>query len=135
MLKRLEVKTAARIQLVDITSTVKAFLKSEGVTSGVLIVYVPHTTCGVTINENADPAVKEDIIATLERLVPASGGYRHLEGNSDAHIKASILGSSATILVESGALVLGTWQGLYLAEFDGPRMRSVLLKVLPDAAS
>lgn len=135
MLKRLEVKTAARMQLVDITSTVKAFLKSEGVTSGVLIVYVPHTTCGVTINENADPTVKEDLIAALERLVPASESYRHLEGNSDAHIKASILGSSVTLFVESGALVLGIWQGIYLAEFDGPRKRSVLLKILPDPGS
>jgi secondary thiamine-phosphate synthase enzyme len=134
MLKRLEVKTSARAQLVDITSSIKALLKNEDVLSGVVIVYVPHTTCGVTINENADPAVKEDIIATLEKLIPVSGGYRHLEGNSDAHIKASILGSSVSVFVESGALVLGTWQGIYLAEFDGPRKRSVLLKILPDAA-
>ncbi|HNY65881.1 MAG TPA: secondary thiamine-phosphate synthase enzyme YjbQ [Deltaproteobacteria bacterium] len=135
MLKRLEVKTSARVQLVDITSSVKSFLKNEDVTSGVVIVYVPHTTCGVTINENADPAVREDIIATLEKLVPETGGYRHLEGNSDAHIKASLLGSSVTVFVESGSLVLGTWQGIYLAEFDGPRKRSVLLKILPDPAA
>lgn len=134
MLKRLEVKTASRAQLVDITSSVKSALKNEGILSGIVVVYVPHTTCGVTINENADPAVREDITAALERLVPSSGNYRHLEGNSDAHIKASLLGSSVTVFVESGALVLGTWQGVYLAEFDGPRKRSVLLKILPDAA-
>lgn len=132
MLKRLEVKTTARVQLVDITSSIKSFLKNDEVLSGVVIIYVPHTTCGVTINENADPTVKEDIIAVLEQLVPASAGYRHMEGNSDAHIKASIMGSSVTVFVESGALVLGTWQGVYLAEFDGPRKRSVLLKIIPD---
>ena len=130
MLKRLEVKTSARVQLVDITSSVKSFLKNEDVTSGVVIVYVPHTTCGVTINENADPAVREDIIATLEKLVPETGGYRHLEGNSDAHIKASLLGSSVTVFVESGSLVLGTWQGIYFCEFDGPRTRKVFVKAV-----
>jgi secondary thiamine-phosphate synthase enzyme len=134
MLKRLEVKTTARIQMVDITSSIKAALKSEEASSGIVIVYVPHTTCGVTINENADPAVREDIIAALDRLVPADAGYRHLEGNSDAHIKASILGSSVTVFMESGSLVLGTWQGIYLGEFDGPRKRSVLVKIIPDAA-
>ncbi len=132
MLKRLEIKTSARNQLVDITSSVRSFLKSEDVSSGVLVVYVPHTTCGITINENADPAVKEDILSFLEKLVPVSGGYRHAEGNSDAHIKSSMIGSSVTVLVESGSLVLGTWQGVYLAEFDGPRKRSVLLKVVAD---
>lgn len=133
MLKRLEIKTSARNQLIDITSTIRSFMKSEDITSGILIVYAPHTTCGVTINENADPAVKEDILSFLDKLVPVAGGYRHLEGNSDAHIKSSLMGSSVTVLVESGALVLGTWQGIYLAEFDGPRKRSVLLKILPDA--
>ncbi len=132
MLKRVEIKTSSRTQLIDITSSIKSFLKSEDVSSGIVIIYVPHTTCGVTINENADPAVKEDILSFLDKLVPASGGYRHLEGNSDAHIKSSLIGSSLTVLVESGSLVLGTWQGIYLAEFDGPRKRSVLLKILPD---
>jgi secondary thiamine-phosphate synthase enzyme len=134
MLKRLEVKTTSRMQLVDITSSIKSVLKSDEVLSGVVIVYVPHTTCGVTINENADPAVKDDILSALEKLVPLSAGYRHLEGNSDAHIKASLMGSSVMVFVESGALVLGTWQGVYLAEFDGPRKRSVLLKIIPDMA-
>ena len=132
MLKRLEVKTTSRIQLIDITAHIKSLLRSENLSSGIMVVYVPHTTCGVTINENADPCVKEDILEVFERLVPAGGNYRHIEGNSDAHIKASILGSSVTVFVESGALVLGTWQGIFLAEFDGPRKRSVLLKIMAD---
>jgi len=134
MLKRLEVKTSSRVQLIDISSHIKSLLKSEGISSGHSIVYVPHTTCGITINENADPAVKEDIIDVLNRLVPENSRYRHLEGNSDAHIKSSIIGSSVTVFIEGGALVLGTWQGIFLAEFDGPRIRSVLLKMIPDSS-
>ncbi len=134
MLKRLEVKTSSRVQLIDISSHIKSLLKSEGISSGYIIVYVPHTTCGITINENADPAVKEDIIDVLNRLVPENSNYRHLEGNSDAHIKSSIIGSSVTVFIEGGALVLGTWQGIFLAEFDGPRIRSVLLKMIPDSS-
>jgi len=132
MLKRLEVKTTSRIQLIDITTNIRALLRSENMSSGIIVVYVPHTTCGVTINENADPAVKEDIIEVFDRLVPENANYRHLEGNSDAHIKSSIMGSSVNVFVESGALVLGTWQGVFLAEFDGPRKRSVLLKMVAD---
>lgn len=132
MLKRLEVKTTTRIQLIDITAHIKSLLRSENLSSGIIVVYVPHTTCGVTINENADPTVKEDLLEVLDRLVPENGNYRHLEGNSDAHIKSSIIGSSVTVFVESGALVLGTWQGIFLAEFDGPRKRSVLLKMVAD---
>ncbi len=131
MIKRLELQTSARIQLVDITAQVKGILRNEKISSGILVVYVPHTTCGVTINENADPAVKEDITALLEKVIPADGNYRHAEGNSDAHIKASLMGASLSVIVESGALILGTWQGIFLAEFDGPRKRSVLIKVLP----
>jgi len=133
MLKRLEVKTSSRVQLIDISSHIKSLLRNEGMSSGHIIVYVPHTTCGLTINENADPSVKEDLIEVLNRIVPESGSYRHLEGNSDAHIKSSIIGSSVTVFVEGGALVLGTWQGIFLAEFDGPRIRSVLLKMIPDS--
>ena len=132
MLKRLEVKTTARTQLVDITSSVRSFLKNEDVLSGAIIIYTPHTTCGITINENADPSVKEDILSVFEKLVPFDAGYRHAEGNSDAHVKSSLMGSSVTVFIESGSLVLGTWQGIYLAEFDGPRQRSVLLKILSD---
>jgi len=132
MIRRLEIKTTERIQLVDITSSIKSLLKNEDVSSGVAFIYVPHTTCGITINENADPAVKEDINSFLETLVPFAGNYRHIEGNSDAHIKASLVGSSTFVFLESSSLVLGTWQGIFLAEFDGPRKRSVLLKILPD---
>jgi len=132
MLKRLEVKTTARTQLVEITSFVKSFLKNDEVSSGVIFIYAPHTTCGLTINENADPAVKDDILSSLEKLIPHDNSYKHTEGNSDAHIKASVLGSSITVFVESGSLVLGTWQGIFLAEFDGPRKRQVLIKILPD---
>lgn len=131
MIKRLELQTTARIQLIDITAQVKGILRNEQVPSGVVLVYVPHTTCGITINENADPSVKEDITTLLGKLVPADENYRHAEGNSDAHIKASLLGSSATLILESGSLILGTWQGIYLAEFDGPRKRSVLIKIIP----
>ncbi|MDI9543083.1 MAG: secondary thiamine-phosphate synthase enzyme YjbQ [Pseudomonadota bacterium] len=135
MLKRLEVKTSSRVQLVDITSHIKSVLKSEDVSTGVLVVYVPHTTSGLAINQNADPAVKDDIITILDKLVPLQGEYLHIEGNSAAHIKASLMGSSITVIIESGALVLGTWQGIFLAEFDGPRKRSVLLKIIPDQHS
>ena len=131
MMKRLEVQTSARIQLIDITTQVKTLLRSEDISSGILVIYVPHTTCGITINENADPSVKEDITALLGKIVPRDEAYRHAEGNSDAHIKASLLGSSVTVIVESGSPILGTWQGIFLAEFDGPRKRSVLIKFIP----
>jgi secondary thiamine-phosphate synthase enzyme len=130
MIKRLEVKTSHREQFVEITSQIKAIVKAENLASGYVIIYVPHTTCGVTINENADPAVKEDMVNTFSRLVPRDKGYKHTEGNSDAHIKASLIGSSIMVLVESSTLVLGTWQGIFLAEFDGPRQRTVLIRMV-----
>jgi secondary thiamine-phosphate synthase enzyme len=130
MIKRIEVKTTSACQFIDITSYIKSIIKSEAVSSGIIVIYVPHTTCGITINENADPDVKEDIKETLERLIPKDMHYRHIEGNSHAHIKASLIGSSVTVFAESSTLVLGTWQGIYLAEFDGPRLRSVLIKIL-----
>ena len=132
MIKRLEIKTSSAMQLIDITSQIKSILRSENVSSGFLSIYVPHTTCGVTINENADPDVKDDIIDALNKLVPASGKYKHIEGNSHAHIKASLIGSSVSVFIESSTLVLGTWQGIFLAEFDGPRQRSVLVRILKD---
>jgi secondary thiamine-phosphate synthase enzyme len=133
MIKRLEVQTSSRTQLIDITSQVKAFLRSVAISSGVIVVYVPHTTCGITINENADPDVPRDIITTLERLIPHHGDYRHSEGNSDAHVKASLMGFSQTVFFEQGNLVLGTWQSLFFCEFDGPRTRSVYVKLLPNS--
>jgi secondary thiamine-phosphate synthase enzyme len=132
MIKRIEVKTTSACQFIDITSYIKSIIKSEAVSSGVIVIYVPNTTCGITINENADPDVKEDIKETLERLIPKDMHYRHVEGNSHAHIKASLIGSSVTVFAESSTLVLGTWQSIYLAEFDGPRLRSVLVKIIPN---
>ena len=130
----LDVETRASAELVEITDRVRGALRASGVASGVLVVYCPHTTAGVTVQENVDPDVRTDLLLALENAVPARaarGAYRHAEGNSPAHVKASLVGSSATLLVEGGDLVLGTWQGVYLCEFDGPRTRRVLLEVIP----
>ncbi len=128
-IQRIGVRTSARNQFVDITHDVQDAVKSSGVTDGVCSVYVPHTTAGVTINENADPNVTRDMIDILASLVPQSPEYKHAEGNSDAHVKASMMGSSVTVFVEGGKLVLGTWQAIYFAEFDGPRSREVYVRV------
>ncbi len=123
----LTVQTGSRVQLIDVTSLVSAEVSRSKAKSGVCYLYVPHTTAGVTINENADPAVVIDIINGLERLVPLRGNYRHSEGNSDAHIKASLIGFSCIVPVIDGKLALGTWQGIYFCEFDGPRRRRMLV--------
>lgn len=122
------VKTTTRVDMVDITHRVQQEVEKTGVTDGLCVVYVPHTTSGVTINEGADPAVCSDIIKKLKQLVPPNDGYRHMEGNSDSHIKASLMGSSVTVLVERGRLVLGTWQKIFYCEFDGPRSRKFFVK-------
>lgn len=129
MLKELIVRTSAQSEFVDITPQVQEAVRASGVASGLCYLFVPHTTAGLVLNENWDPTVREDILRALNRLVPAVGDYRHEEGNSPAHIKATLVGFSATIPVENARLVLGTWQGIYLAEFDGPRQRRVLVKV------
>jgi secondary thiamine-phosphate synthase enzyme len=123
------VKTNSRIQMVDITPQLQREISSAGVRDGVCVVYVPHTTAGITINEGADPAVCQDIITKLNELVPPGDGYRHAEGNADSHIKASMVGSSVTLLVEKGELVLGTWQRVFFCEFDGPRSRRVNIRL------
>ena len=128
----INVKTGSRIDMVDITSLVSGEVSKAGVTDGICVVYVPHTTAGVTINEGADPAVCTDIIRKLNELVPPNDRYRHMEGNSDSHIKTSIIGSSVTVIVENGRLVLGTWQKIFFCEFDGPRSRKVYVKVVND---
>jgi secondary thiamine-phosphate synthase enzyme len=126
-----EVHTAKRSEFRDITSSVSTVVRRAGVTSGLAVVYVPHTTAGVTINENADPSVIADIQASLEKLVPWDEPFfRHGEGNSAAHIKASMMGSSAQIPIDGGHLVLGTWQGIYFCEFDGPRTRKVHVQII-----
>ncbi len=124
----IEVKTQAREELVDITARVRKELVSSGVKDGTCYVYVPHTTAAVTINESADPSVKEDILMTLRKIVPDSLAYRHSEGNSPAHVKASLIGSSIKVIIEDGQLSLGTWQGIFFCEFDGPRNRRVFIK-------
>src|SRR6516165_6178335 len=125
-----EVRTRQREQFVEITDEIKSALSRSRVQSGAVVVYVPHTTAGITINENADPDVVHDMLLTLKRLVPKdAAGYRHAEGNSDSHVKASMMGSSCQVFIEQGRMVLGTWQGIYLCEFDGPRTRSVYVHV------
>ena len=119
-----------RVELIDITSQVQNIVKRSGVKEGVCYVYVPHTTAAVTINENADPSVINDIQNYLNKLVPFDGPYSHAEGNSDAHIKTSFMGCSKTIVVTNGDLLLGTWQGIFFCEFDGPRNRKVHIKVI-----
>ncbi len=133
MIHRLEVATSSRAQMVDVTREVQRVVSESGVQEGFCHIYVPHTTAGIAINENADPSVAQDILAVLEKMVPRGGSYRHLEGNADSHVKASIVGSSETVLIEGGRLVLGTWQGLFLCEFDGPRRRRLLVKVVEAA--
>lgn len=124
----ISVKTRSRTEMVDITASVQKMLSKQGIKDGFCMVYVPHTTAGITINEGADPAVCHDILTKLNETVPPDAGYRHREGNSDSHIKASIIGSSVTVMVENGRLVLGTWQKIFFCEFDGPRSRKVYLK-------
>ena len=123
-------QTGARVVFVDITTQVVAEVTRSGVSDGVVVVYVPHTTAGVTINENADPSVRADIKLALEQMVPESLLFTHLEGNADAHVKASLMGSSVTVPLADGSLLLGIWQGVYFAEFDGPRRRRVMVSVL-----
>lgn len=128
------VRTSARTDLVDITPEVSGAVAKANAGEGICLVYVPHTTAGVTINENADPAVRVDIASTLEGMVPWAGPYKHMEGNSAAHVKASMVGFSAMIPVVNGNLVLGTWQGVYFCEFDGPRTRKVHVQVIASTA-
>jgi secondary thiamine-phosphate synthase enzyme len=127
-MKTLEIRTHQRNEFVEITPQVARFVEETNLRSGLVVVYVPHTTAGCTINENADPDVVRDMLLELEKIVPYQSDYRHAEGNSDSHIKASMMGASQTILVEQGRLVLGQWQGIYFCEFDGPRRRTVHLK-------
>ncbi|MGB2763889.1 MAG: secondary thiamine-phosphate synthase enzyme YjbQ [Candidatus Aminicenantaceae bacterium] len=127
-MKIIEVKTQAKEELIDITARVREEVFSSNILSGICCIYIPHTTAGVTINENADPSVMEDILMTLRKIVPDSLPYRHSEGNSSAHVKACLVGTSANILIEEAQLSLGTWQGVFFCEFDGPRSRRVFIK-------
>ncbi len=124
-----QVRTSTKTQLIDITSRVQEAVAASGVREGLCHIFIPHTTAAVTINENADPSVSADILMELDKIVPFEDNYRHNEGNSAAHIKASLLGPAETVPVEDGSLLLGTWQGIFLCEFDGPRTRKVLIRV------
>jgi secondary thiamine-phosphate synthase enzyme len=127
---QLTVKTHDRTEMIDITADIQAVVRREQFENGLCMIYVPHTTAGVTINESADPSVKADIVMVLNQMVPWQADYRHLEGNSPAHIKASLMGASQTVAVAQGQLRLGTWQGIFLCEFDGPRTRKVQITLL-----
>jgi secondary thiamine-phosphate synthase enzyme len=131
----LNVKTRSRTEFIDITSMIRQEVRKSGVREGLCMVYVPHTTAAVTINESADPSVREDILMVLNQVVPWEAGYRHMEGNSPAHIKSTLVGASETMIVENNDLVLGTWQGIFFCEYDGPRNRKVHLKVYEMQAS
>jgi secondary thiamine-phosphate synthase enzyme len=128
----LSVKTDRRAQLVDVTSEVQRLVASARITSGLCHLYVPHTTAGIMINEHADPDVAMDVAGALDRLAPANGPYRHGEGNSDAHIKAVLTGTSQSVFIEDGKLLLGRWQGIFFCEFDGPRDRRLHVKIVAD---
>ena len=125
----IKIRTSSRSDMVDITSQVQQIVSESGISDGVCIVFVPHTTAGITINEGADPNVCTDILGKLNDLVPRDGRFLHMEGNSDSHVKASLVGSSVSVIVEKGSLVLGTWQKIFFCEFDGPRSRKIYLTI------
>jgi secondary thiamine-phosphate synthase enzyme len=130
IMEKLSVKTRKHCEFIDVTPEIQEVIRKSGATSGVCQVFVPHTTAGITINENADPDVIRDILAELNKIVPLEDNYAHAEGNSAAHIKSSLVGCSQTVLIEGGRLALGTWQSLFFCEFDGPRTRSLWVKIL-----
>jgi len=132
MAMQISVKTDARTQMIDITSQVQTMVRQSGIKNGLVHVFSMHTTAAITINENADPAVETDILNTINKVIPWDDHFKHMEGNSAAHIKVSLFGPSETIVLEKGSLVLGTWQGIYFCEFDGPRNRRVSIKIISD---
>ncbi len=127
---QLTVKTHAQTEMIDVTAQVQKLLAEHGLQAGVCMLYVPHTTAAVTINESADPSVREDILLVLNQMVPWKAAYRHAEGNSPAHVKASLIGASQLVRIENGRLALGTWQGIFFCEFDGPRTRTMDVTIL-----
>jgi len=129
-MEKISVKTIKRLEFVDITRSVQDIVDKKKISSGIVYLFVPHTTAGITINENADPSVKKDLIDSLTRLLPQTAKYSHAEGNSDAHVKSTLMGQSLNLFVENGKLALGTWQGIYFCEGDGPRAREVWVKII-----
>ena len=130
MVKFIQIQSLKHSEFINITDNIQRFLDDEDICEGLCYLYVPHTTAAVTINEGADPSVKDDIVNSLENLIPHVDNYQHLEGNSDAHIKATLVGSSEMIIIENGRLLLGTWQSIYFCEFDGPRERKIAIKLV-----
>jgi len=133
-IQTVQVKTTRRTEWVNITPEVNRCVAASGISSGVCHIYVPHTTAGITINEGDDPDVARDMEAAFDRMVPRDAGYKHYEGNSDSHIKASLVGASQSVLIEGGQLRVGRWQSIFFCEFDGPRNREVQIKIQPDPA-
>lgn len=129
MVKTISISTTSRVEFLDITSKIEDIVEESGIRDGICYIFVPHTTAAVTINEGADPSVRRDIIAQLDKIVPPRGDYTHMEGNSPAHIKASLIGSSQIVFVQEGRILLGTWQSIYFCEFDGPRTRRLIVKI------
>ena len=129
-MNQLTVKTHDRTEMIDVTGQVEEAIKAAGIQDGICMLYVPHTTAGITINESADPSVRRDILMVLNQMVPWNADYKHMEGNSPAHIKSSLMGASQLVAVEKGRMVLGTWQGIFFCEFDGPRTRKLMLKLV-----
>lgn len=129
-MKTVAIKTHTRVEMIEITSDISNAIAEQGIASGIAVVYTPHTTAAITISENADPDVCRDMVMEINKIVPMQDGYRHLEGNSAAHIKSSLYGASETLIIDEGRLVLGTWQGIYFCEFDGPRQRKVHIQVV-----
>ena len=130
MLFQFEIRTSARTQMIDMTGEISKIVSESGIKDGLAVIHLPHTTAAVTINENADPDVQKDMTKFMDRLIPHENWFAHSEGNSDSHIKSSLFGCSQTVIIEKGRLVLGTWQGIYFCEFDGPRSRKVFVKVV-----
>jgi secondary thiamine-phosphate synthase enzyme len=128
--ERISIRTNSRVELIDITDRVQAIVTKSKIKDGVCLVFCPHTTAGLTINENADPSVRKDIVNALNKLIPANAGYAHIEGNADSHIKSSLFGSSLTVFIEGGQIAFGTWQGIYFCEGDGPRAREIWVKII-----
>jgi len=129
MIKKISVRTSKHEQLIDITSEIREFVRNSNISEGKVTIFIPHTTAAVTINENADPDVQHDLILALKRISPNLLEFKHMEGNSDAHTKSSIIGCSQDIIINDGKLLLGTWQGIYFCEFDGPRTRTAIIRI------
>jgi len=132
MLEKLEVKTHEQVELIDITRLIKGVIEKSEIRNGICVIFVPHTTAGITINENADPDVVRDLVDSINKIIPFDAAYKHIEGNSPAHIKSTLFGPSLSIIVENKTPLLGTWQGIYFCEFDGPRNRKVFVKVMEE---